>query len=412
MLLDAYVLQISQLVMSDLLFIALLFAAAGVLAWRPRPGLGAVAAAGALLAAAVSVRTVGQPVIVAGLAYVLLAGAGVGAGAGAGAGRGPGPGRGPGRGPGCGPGRCRCRGQEKGDGGVGSGLRRRLVAAGTMAGAFVLVLGGYMVWSVQSYGEWGMGTSHTRVMYARAATFADCVTLDLPVYQRPLCPRVPAGQRPGVDAYMWSTSSPAYHYRPPAGMSKDVVLADFAWRVFTQQPLGLAREAATDFLRGFVPVKADMPGQVPIKRWQFQTAYPQTGVRDGTPENVAERFGGGLPQVDTRLATLLRAYQLGPGHVPGTVVGVCLLLGLLGAVGVGRARHSPLRSACLLFAATGASVLLIAAIFQFSWRYQLPGIVILPVAGALGVTALFHRRKETPPAAPAPAPDLATTSRR
>ena len=30
--------------------------------------------------------------------------------------------------------------------------------------------------------------------------------------------------------------------------------------------------------------------------------------------------------------------------------------------------------------------------FEFSWRYQLPAVVMLPLAGALGLTALVSRR--------------------
>jgi len=35
-------------------------------------------------------------------------------------------------------------------------------------------------------------------------------------------------------------------------------------------------------------------------------------------------------------------------------------------------------------------VLLGADLYEFSWRYQLPALVTLPVAGAFGVTALVR----------------------
>jgi hypothetical protein len=31
--------------------------------------------------------------------------------------------------------------------------------------------------------------------------------------------------------------------------------------------------------------------------------------------------------------------------------------------------------------------------FEFSWRYQLPAVVLLPLAGMLGVTALIRGRR-------------------
>jgi hypothetical protein len=44
--------------------------------------------------------------------------------------------------------------------------------------------------------------------------------------------------------------------------------------------------------------------------------------------------------------------------------------------------------ACLLFFASGACVLLVSDLFEFSWRYQLPALVTLVPAGALGIAAL------------------------
>jgi hypothetical protein len=36
-----------------------------------------------------------------------------------------------------------------------------------------------------------------------------------------------------------------------------------------------------------------------------------------------------------------------------------------------------------------------AAAFEFSWRYQLPGLILYPLAGALAITALTSKRKTT-----------------
>jgi hypothetical protein len=60
--------------------------------------------------------------------------------------------------------------------------------------------------------------------------------------------------------------------------------------------------------------------------------------------------------------------------------------------------------ACLLFFLTGAAVLVLSDVFEFSWRYQLPALVTLPAAGALGITAIRLRvspRGPRPPAGPA-----------
>lgn len=57
--------------------------------------------------------------------------------------------------------------------------------------------------------------------------------------------------------------------------------------------------------------------------------------------------------------------------------------------------------ACLLVTGTAVAVLLAADLYEFSWRYQLPALVTLPIAGALGATALarYVRERRTADAA-------------
>lgn len=43
----------------------------------------------------------------------------------------------------------------------------------------------------------------------------------------------------------------------------------------------------------------------------------------------------------------------------------------------------------LLFLAAAAAVVLGADVIQFSWRYQLPALITLPQAGALGLTLML-----------------------
>jgi len=97
----------------------------------------------------------------------------------------------------------------------------------------------------------------------------------------------------------------------------------------------------------------------------------------------------------TVLTRFLRDYQLSVGFVPGPLVAAAFLAGLLGAAGVGRARRSGLQPACLLPTLVGLVLLLGAAVYEFSWRYQLPALVFAPLGGALGLTAMLRR---SPPA--------------
>ena len=83
-----------------------------------------------------------------------------------------------------------------------------------------------------------------------------------------------------------------------------------------------------------------------------------------------------------------------------------LLAGLAGIFTFGRRRDPGLALACLLLTGSAVAVLLGADLYEFSWRYQLPALVTLPIAGAFGVTALAQRirarrRPAVPPAAAA-----------
>jgi hypothetical protein len=175
--------------------------------------------------------------------------------------------------------------------------------------------------------------------------------------------------------------------------------------VIVHQPLDFAREVATDFAKGFTWRRKTFAGDAPLSRWQFQRHYPTFG-----PDEVAatEEHGGGNPKVIEPLATFLRGYQLSVGYTPGPVLALAFVAGVLGAIGVGRARTSGLRAACALPTLCGLFLLLGADLFHFSWRYQLPALVLAPLGGALGITALTGW---ITPARPNPttAPATATT---
>ena len=99
------------------------------------------------------------------------------------------------------------------------------------------------------------------------------------------------------------------------------------------------------------------------------------------------------PTVNAGLAGFLRGYQLGGGYTPGPVFLLTALAGLAGTIGVLRRRASPAQqataTACLLTFLSAVAVLLASDLFEFSWRYQLPALVTLPPAGALGITVII-----------------------
>jgi hypothetical protein len=55
-------------------------------------------------------------------------------------------------------------------------------------------------------------------------------------------------------------------------------------------------------------------------------------------------------------------------------------------------RHAELAVPCLLVTLAAVVLLVSSDAFEFSWRYQLPAVVMLPLAGMLGITSLMAAR--------------------
>ena len=371
-LLDAYQLQIEQNVLSETLFQVLTFVGLVLLvdgAGRRR-GFGrrviTAVLAGLVLGVAVPVRLIGQFVVVPGVLYLLLTSAG----------------------------------EREQAGGRARKVGQRLVAAGAFALVFAAPVAVYVAYYHSWTGEYSTTPIAGRMLYARVAPVVDCDRIDIAWDLRDLCPVEPLGQRQSIDRYMWTSTSPIASYTPPGGMTLDQSLRAFGMATVRQQPLDVGRSVLIDIGKNFWPRKTRFYPDVDVARWHFQERYPRYN-------NYQEWLAayGAVEQVDQPLAHWLRSYQLSVGYTPGTVLGVFLLIGLAGGLGVGRARHSPLRAACLLWSVTGAMVTLLPSVYEFSWRYMLPGLVTLPVAGGLGLTALMNRTPAaTPTTAERPSP--------
>ena len=194
----------------------------------------------------------------------------------------------------------------------------------------------------------------------------------------------------------------------------DSELSDFNHQVLTQQPQRLLRAYGRDVLKLFAVTRTTSPGDTPISRWQFQTDVPVLHVArhaGSSPRTATARFGGGAPAVWRPVAAFLRSYQLGGGYTPGPLLALLTVAGLAGSVaalrrrapgGPGAGRPASSALACLLFFGVGACVTLVSDLFEFSWRYQLPVLVTLVPAGALGLSVVIGAVRGRG-AAPAPA---------
>jgi hypothetical protein len=368
-LLDAYQLKAEQTIMPDVLFQALVVAGLVVLLWRPRPGLAAVIASGLLLGTSAPVRQVGEALILPALVYVVAA---------------------------------------------ARGWRTRLLHGTVLTFCFAAPILGYMVYSdtVLHYG-FELSSMGDAYLYGRTAHAADCATLKIPAAMRPLCPAPQVAAPLGVDGLVNSPESPRVTYMPVNARIGQLIdtlpmQRELAYDVIRQQPLRVAGDIAKDAVKAFALTRDGDEGDTPITRWQFQTSYPYypRGItpsgRNSATSIFAGAGGGGDARVFRPAAIALRDYQLHGGYTPGPVLLLALLAGVAGICTVRRRRDpGDLGLACLLVTASAVAVLLGADLYEFSWRYQLPALVTLPVAGALGATAIARRVRERRAAAAA-----------
>jgi hypothetical protein len=375
-LLDAYQLQIEQMIMPDVWFEAAAVAGLVVLLWRPAPTLRFAVAAGLIFGISATIKQLGEILVLPAVVYLLA---------------------------------------------CGGGWRRAVRVSAALSAAFALPVLTYCTVSYVTTGNFWL--AHGQRVIGRMAAAADCATLRLPAAVRPLCP-TPAEQARGPDWLEHSSASPLFATTLPPGTDRYALILDLTGAVERQQPLRAVVSMARDSLRLFAATRGPAGGVETISRWQFQTRFPvypnwvTLGPHDviviGLQRVVFAPFHfrplnaayGGRAQVDRPVAAFLRAYQLDGGYTPGPLLAVLALAGLAGLAGSvpalarpaggSRGHPSPWRGpalACLLFTAAGAAVLLVPDVYEFSWRYQLPALVTLPAAGVLGVTAGLSRRR-------------------
>jgi hypothetical protein len=379
-LLDGYQLQNEQTIMPDTLFEALIVAGLVILLWPPRPGRWMIIAAGLLLGAAAPVAQIGEILLLPAVIYLLVA---------------------------------------------IPGWRAKITKVIALGAAFALPIVAISYRDYLAIHRFALAPHAQSTIYGRMAASADCQTLRIPSYERSLCPT--RQQRAlGPDGLDHGSRSPIKALKPGPGIPPAYkIVSGFSHSVERQQPLRVLRAVARDSVKLFAVTRTTSPGDTPISRWQFQTFFPvyppyvalpggQLRFAEITPSGSVkvlgrgQPFGGGNPVVNKPIASFLRAYQLDGGYTPGPLLLFATLAGLAGSLGVlrrrrtraGRAAASPAgraagpgsapaaATACLVTFLAGVGVLLGSDVFEFSWRYQLPALVTLVPAGALGITAV------------------------
>jgi hypothetical protein len=379
-LLDAYQLQIEQTIMPDLWFEALAVAGLVLLLWRPEPPVWMIGLSGLIFGLSATVRQIGEILVLPAFLFVAIA---------------------------------------------IPARRKAMLGALALLAAFALPIAAYSAISKVETGHFQLSDEGS--IAGRLASTVDCATITLPADVRALCP-TPAEQARGVDWLEHSSSSPLKHFKVPPGMTRVQLLAAFDSAVEQQQAIRVVTGILRDSVRVFALSKGPVPGVTPISRWRFQVTYPEylPEIKVGRDQQIILgvqvktsrpfRFQklnssyGGRAQVDRPIASFLRAYQLHGGYTPGPLLLLFALAGLAGSAialfgrrlaGRGgdqeRAEEvSNLSMACLLVFVSIIAVLLISDLFEFSWRYQLPALVMLPPAGVLGAWAVWRTAARRP----------------
>jgi hypothetical protein len=348
-LLDAYQLQIEQMILPDLMFEAMIAVGIIVLAWSRRPGLWAILVGAAVLGGSVDVRQVGEVLVIPLVLFVFLS---------------------------------------------VKGWRLRIASTVAAVVAFGVPVLAYMSFNAHETGHFAVTTNPPNLLYGRAAYAADCQTLVLPSYERVLCPsQALITTVGGIDGLIHDYRAPGATYKPPKGMTVGQVESDFAKRVIKQQPVRFAGSVTRDTVRLFALTRDGVAvAETPISRWQFQPKFPTYG--HGIVLRTINQDVGHVPAGNKPLDRVLRDYQLYGGYTPGPLYLIGLLLGVIGscfAFGRRPVEDRLLGIACLLVTVAAIAVLGLSDLFEFSWRYQIPAAITIVPAGAIGAALILAR---------------------
>jgi hypothetical protein len=343
MLFDAMQLLFEHAVLSDMLFDFLVLVAVAALAWSPTPHVGTTLLAGGLLGLATVVRVVGEPTVVLAALFLLL---------------------------------------------VAGSWRARVVHVVLVLAAFAVPVTAYAAWYHDAHGSWALSQTGGRALYMRTTTFVDCSQVQLPRYERVLCPQEPLGQRKDPTWYGWHSPDTVPKLQPPPGVSDDQAMHDFAIRAIKAQPGSYVRDVARDFGLGFVSVDRNdhFEMQTSVK-WKLAkiVAYEHSSP---TMRLAFDSYLGGIPTPWQPGADVLGWYGR-IVYLPGPLALLLAVVAVAGVVVRRRDQRPSLRPLALLTLALPLVLVLVPDVTaQFVWRYQLPLVVLLPLSAALGWTRL------------------------
>ena len=175
-------------------------------------------------------------------------------------------------------------------------------------------------------------------------------------------------------------------------MTIQAMAGRFERAVVTQQPMAIAGAVDHDFLKLFALTRDQDPGDTPDQPLAIPDQLSHLSAPDypelrrlgkaGRQPARGQRAAGGDP---SRLPAARRVYPragAGGGHDSRPSRNL--------RPRRPRREHTALASACLPTTTMAAAILIVSDAYEFSWRYQLPALVLLPPAG--GWRRRYHRQ--------------------
>jgi hypothetical protein len=366
-LFGAYELLLEHLLGSDTLFITLLTLAVIALCWTPRPGWKTAVVAGVLIGCAATVRSVGEPLLVAVVIAMLLA---------------------------------------------GMGWRRALA----LAVACAVPMAGYVLWFHSQTGRYSFGGATGTFLYGRVSSFAECSKMDPAPDIRVLCDPKPPAQRKGAESYIWDGGTPLAKLTGPDSNLRftpqvSSLALKFAERAIEKQPLSYLSVVARDTMRtfGWKVWASDSEGSGPT--FQFRSPlHPVPKWATNEPGNPsAQRIyqarvryagpSGGVARVVSPWGALVHVYAK-IFVFRGFLLGLVLAAALAG-IAVRWRRGG--RTALLPWLIGAVLIVLPPMTAGFSYRYVAAAVPLACLAAGLAFVPAAARPSQPGPLAPPPA---------
>ena len=352
-LFDPAQILVEQFVMADLLAMALMVGAFGILLLRRPPSMWQVVTAGLMTGASVTVRPTTLPLVLLVPVFLLL-----------------------------------------------RRLGWRKAGASLLAG--LLPVAGYMGWFAAVHGSFNLTNSNGMFLWSRTMSFANCAVIQPPADLQALCPSAQPGHLAEPDParrlppkrYLWNHRTWQWRHERSGFVPDTAAFTQanndralrFAITAIEAQPFGyigvVARESAEPFVTTnnlrFPTVQPHSSGLSKAnRRYAVAAIKGYTGSGQGVAGDLGYDYG---TRLKSPYVFLMNEYQ----HIvflPGQVFALVVLTGLAGII-LPRRRTAV---AALLWASAIILMVLPIAEHEYTYRYVLPAVPLACIAAAMAL---------------------------